>query len=143
MSVNSLHKRPHTVTLVLWGVILFGVWNAGRALVLFKQRFVLIELQIRPSPWIQILFALGWVVLFWGCAYGLRQKRPFSPKAVPTLIALYALYDLGIRFLFAPSRNQSTWTLTGIFFISCVLLSYWALNRKAAKLYFKESDFVG
>ena len=143
MSVNSLQKRPRSVTLVFWGVILLGVWNAGRALVLFKQRPILIELQIRPSPWLQILFALGWVVLFWGCAWGLRQKRPFLSKAVPTLIALYALYDLGIRFLFAPSRNQPAWTLAGFFFFGCVLFSYWALNRKAAKAYFTKLDFAG
>ena len=143
MSVKSLPKRPRTVTLVFWGVILLGVWNAGRALVLFKQRDVLIDLQIRPSPWVQIIFALGWVILFWGCAWGLRQKRPLLPKAIPILITLYALYDLGIRFLFAPSRNKASWTLTGIFFIGCVLFTIWALNRKIAKLYFTESDFVG
>lgn len=143
MSANSLEKRPRPVTLIFWGVIALGVWNAGRALVLFKQRDVLIELQIRPSPWVQLLFALGWAVLFWGCAWGLRQKRPLLLKAIPLLIILYALYDLGIRFLFAPSRNQATWTLTGIFFLGYALFAIWALTRKAAKQYFSQSNFVG
>ena len=143
MSANSLQKRPRSVTLVIWGVILFGVWNAGRALVLYKQQAVLIELQIRPSPWVQLIFALGWVVLFLGSAWGLRQKRPCLSTIIPILITLYALYDLGIRFLFAPSRNQVSWTLTGIFFLGVVLLTTWALNRKAAKHYFSQSNFVG
>ncbi len=109
----------------------------GRALALSKQYDLLIRLQIRPYPSLQILFALGWVGLFWGSAWMLSQKRPSTQRIIPVLITLYVLYDLGIRFLFAPSRNLPAWSITGLFFGLCVLFTYWALNRKAAKQYFR------
>lgn len=137
MSAHSTLHRPRTVTLVLWGVIFLGVWNAGRALVLFKQRTIFMELHIRPSVWVQLFFAVGFCCLFWVCAWRLWQKRPYVQYMIPILITIYALYRLGIQLLFAATSTVSSLTLTGFTFAGIILFTYWALNRKAAQTYFQ------
>ncbi len=140
MSVPTSPRRPRTVTLVMLGVIFLGVWNAGRALVLFKQRTILIELQIRPSIWLQIFIAVGFCCLFLVCVWGLWQKRPFVQNTVPISVTGYAFYHVGIQILFAKSRNPSTWALTGLLFAGTILFTYWALNRSAAQTYFQDDE---
>ena len=140
MSAHSSLRRPRTVTLVMWGVIFLGVWNAGRALVLFKQRTILLEFHIRPSIWLQIMFAAGFCCLFLICAWGLWQKRPYVQTTIPILITGYALYHLGIQFLFAQSRSPSAWNLIALFFAVTILFSYWALNRSAAQSWLQTNE---
>lgn len=140
MSAHSSPRRLRTVTLVMWGVIFLGVWNAGRALVLFKQRTILLEFHIRPSIGLQIIFAAGFCCLFLVCAWGLWQKRPYVQTTIPILITGYALYHIGIQFLFAQSRNPSAWTLTALLFAVTILFSYWALNRSAAQTCFQNEE---
>ncbi|MCZ7667936.1 MAG: hypothetical protein M5U34_12460 [Chloroflexi bacterium] len=42
-------QRPRSVTIILWGVFLFGVWNVGRALALYQQMDLLLELALRQT----------------------------------------------------------------------------------------------
>ncbi|HFQ94171.1 MAG TPA: hypothetical protein ENK32_09195 [Anaerolineae bacterium] len=141
MDARTVPKRPFTVTLALLGVFLLGLWNLGRAAALYREQDLLLTLQVQPDPRLRLLIAVVWVVIFWGLVWALWRRRPFSQKAVPGLTALYAVYDLGLPFIYPAARlNQTNWLLTGAFYLIIVLFMAWALNRPAASKYFKTED---
>lgn len=113
----------------------------GRAAALYREQDLLLTLQVQPDPRLRLLIAGVWVVIFWGLAWAVWRRRPFSQKAIPGLTALYAAYDLGLPFIYPTARlNQTNWLLTGAFYIIIILFMAWALNRPAANAYFKTED---
>lgn len=126
-------QRPRSVTIILWGVFLFGVWNVGRALALYQQMDLLLELALRPDPRLRLIMALVWGLAFFSLWWLLRQKRPFSRTLIPIILSLYSLYELGLSAFFGQSRlsPQTIW-LNAAFYLLLVGWTTWALNRKTA-----------
>ena len=140
MSVSPLTHRPRIVTLLIWGVFFLGSWNAGRTLAVTSQIDVLFTLAVKPDPRFQILMAAIWAIIFWGLAWGLWRKRPFSQRALPLLLTLYALFELSIQWRFAQTLNWQSWRLKLILFVIAILMTTWALNSPAAKFYFEKKN---
>ena len=141
MDARTVPKRPFTVTLTFLGVFLLGLWNLGRAAALYREQDLLLTLQVQPDPRLRLIIALVWAVIFWGLAWSVWRRRPFSQKTVPILTAIYAAYDLGLQTLSPLARlNEANWLLTGIFYLIIILFMAWALNRPTANTYFKTED---
>ncbi|MBE2197706.1 MAG: hypothetical protein IAE79_03780 [Anaerolinea sp.] len=135
--------RPHSVTILLWGVFLIGVWNGGRAFAL--QQSLALPLPARLDPGWRLVIALIWAVLFISAAVALWQRRrgtpPFTRPLIPNLLLCYALFNLslfalGIR---APLNRQS-WLMETILYAGLVLFSYWTMNRPATLSYFSHKE---
>ncbi len=139
MSVYLPAKRPFSVTLVLGGVILFGVWNVGKVVVLMQSRPVLDPFGIRPDPLWQVAWAVLWAVLFFGGAWLLRGRRPYTRYTIPLLIGLFGLYTIGLRLIFSPLPFAANggYVITA-FFVIVVLLSFLGLRRAGRRHYFQE-----
>ncbi len=140
MSAIIALARPRTVTITLWGVFILGAWNVGRALTLGQQSRLLLEFGVVPDPRWRLIIALMWSSLFWGLTILLKRKRPITRQAIPLLILVYALFELGFLFFFAqamPARRA--WLVNMVFYGILFLFVSWALNRPAAKVYFKAS----
>lgn len=137
MSAYWRQKRPFSVTLTLWSVFLFGVWNIGRVAALGQEIQLFLDLEIRPDPRLRLLLALVWAILFSIVWLGLRGRRPFTRTAVPVLLLLYAISELSFQLFFAqaPAARQSG-GINALFYILMILFTGWALNRTAAKPYF-------
>lgn len=135
MSAYLPAKRPLSVTLTLWGVILFGLWNSGRALSLYLQLDVLLNLDIHMDPRIRLGMASVWALLFFWLVWALHAKKTFSRIAIPTALGIFALSDF-ILHLFVPTAVARAWWLNGLFFAIITLLFYWALNNSRAKIWF-------
>ena len=129
--------RPKSVTLALWGVFLFAVWNFGRAVALSQQMDLLLELTIQPDPRFRFSMALIWGFVFMGLWWLMRKKRPFTRKFLPLILILYAVYELGLTMLFAQTTlaQQAIW-LNLSFYLLLTLFITWALNRTTANDYF-------
>lgn len=139
MSVYLAPKRPLTVTLIFWSVILFGVWNVSKAVVLRQTSALLLARAVHPDPRLQAVLALMWALLFGGTAWGLWQARPFVRWGIPLLSLAYGLYTLGIRFIFSPLPFWSGGgSLDTLFFLMVVILSFLALKRAGHRHYFVE-----
>ncbi len=85
------------------------------------------------------MMALVWMLLLWAAALALRQKRPFTRHAIPSILFVYAAYELGLLLIFAqagPARSE--WLINTLFYLFITLFSYWALNRTAVTSYFRE-----
>jgi len=139
--MHTLWPRPLAVTITLWGVFFLGVWNMGRVVAIVQQSNVLIELNNKIDPRIRLLIALIWALWFGGVTVALRQRRPFTRRAIPITLLLYAVSELSLTIVFA--RNQparSSWLLNGLFYLILIVFSYWALNRTAVTAYFEKES---
>lgn len=132
-------NRPLSVTLTLWGVFLLGGWNLGRLLSLWLNYRLLTTFATSPSPLFRLVIAAIWTILLWAAALALWQKRPFTRRAIPSILTIYMGFELGILFAFTQSDPaRSGWLITALFYLFCIAFSYWTLNRTAVKSYFKE-----
>lgn len=125
---------------MLWIVLLFGLWNTARVTVLGRQLTLWLELGIQPDPRVRLVGALIWAILFLGAAAALWQRRPFIRLAIPILLLLYAIYELGLILVFA--QTSLAWqgmALNAILYAVTILFSQWALGRKATQAYFAQS----
>lgn len=139
MSVYLPAKPPRSVTLILGGVILFGVWNVSKALLLIQNRPLLDSFAILPAPLWQAVWALIWAVLFFGGAWLLRRRRPYAPIIIPLLLFLFGLYTISLRLIFSPLPFAANGGLViTLFFAAAVLLSFWGLRRAGRRHYFVE-----
>ena len=136
MSSHTAPNRSHTVTITLWSVIFLGTWNLGRAIAIGQQLELAEVLGIQPDPRLRLAGAAIFTVLFFGLAWQLWRRRPFSLRAIPITIACYTVYETGIWLLFAqPPRNWSLWLITTFILIGTVLFTRWSLWR-ATRTYF-------
>ena len=130
MSAHSGPDRPRTVTIVILGVIFFGVWNLAKSIALWRQLTVLLSLNVQPDPRLRLILALLWALLFFSLALGLWYQRPFTRRAVPILLLLYALYDMGMWLFFQrPPLNKLSWFGVGLFYLGFITFTRWVLNR--------------
>ncbi|MCB9421491.1 MAG: hypothetical protein H6667_16930 [Ardenticatenaceae bacterium] len=91
-----------------------------------------------PTPLFRLVMALFWLLLLWGAALALWQKRPFTRRVIPSILTIYMVYELSVLFIFAQSGPaRSGWLINLLFYLSLIGFSYWALNRTAVKPYFK------
>jgi hypothetical protein len=129
--------RPRTVTLLLLGVFLLGVWNFGRALALSQQTDLHLELTVQPDPRFRFVMALIWGFVFMGMWWLIRKKRPFIRKLLPFMLIIYTIYELGVKIIFAQTQaaRQEIW-LNLVFYLVLIALITWALTRTAVINYF-------
>jgi len=139
MSAYLPAKRPFSVTLILWGVFLFGVWNVSKAALLIQSRPLFLARGVKPDPLWQAIGALVWAALFWAAAWTLKRKRPSAITIIPLLLFAYGLYTGGIRLIFSPlpfGANGGFVML--LFFVTAVLFAFLALKRAGQRHYFVE-----
>lgn len=136
MSGFSAPNRPRSVTITFWSVIFLGTWNLGRAIAIGQQLNLQDILKLQPDPRLRLAAAALFTLLFFGLAWQLWRKRPFTIHTIPLTIAGYTVYETAVWLLFAqPPRNWSLWLLTSLILIGSILLTRWAL-RRAAHTYF-------
>lgn len=138
MSLPTVPKRPFTVTLILWGVFLLGVWNVARAIAWARQKSILLALDAIPDPRLRLIVAVVWGVAFLGLSLALWRRWPFVRQAIPIFLLLYAVYQLSLSlFLTQVPLNRQGWFLRAIIYAGAIVFAQWALNRDGAKSYFE------
>jgi hypothetical protein len=135
MKQSAPSRRPWRVTITLWGVFLIGVWNIGRAWVLWQQGELLRELGARPNPTIIMGLAIVWAVVWLGWGVALRQKRPFTRYTIPATLIIYALYEISLlTWLAATPPPQQGWRFHILLFTIMTLFSLWSLKDEGRRM---------
>ena len=130
-------KRPFFVTLIMWGVLLLGGWNALRVAALLHQNNLLQEQAISPNLTFQVAMGVVWAVMFVGLAGAIWGKRPFTRTITPLALPLYGTTELIILNLYAnPLTQWQNWPTNTLFYISITLFTAWGLNRSRSRLYY-------
>lgn len=131
-------NRPLTVTLVTWGVFILGLANIWRAIALYQQSNLLLELGVTLDPRLRLFLALIWAVVFISLAISLLRVWTAARFLAPALILFYSIYEFGISSIFTISaESHSGLPLNLAISGAAVVFSAWALNRKAARQYFE------
>jgi hypothetical protein len=142
--MSASPNRPRTITLVLWLLIVLGLWQAAKAVALGEQSRLLLDLSVKPDPRLRLVIAVAWMLVFWGLAFALWRRVAATRWLIPLSLALYALYELAILGIFARvSIAEQRWIQYGLITTVSVLFAYWALNRSAAAPYYLEEKTAG
>lgn len=135
--MDASQTRPRSVTLTFWGVFLLGGWNCGRLLTIGLKYRLLTTFATMPAPLFRLVMALVWMLLLWAVVLALWQRRPFTRRAIPAILIVYAIYELGLLLIFAQAGPaRSGWLVNTLFYLFIIVFSYWALNRTAVAAYF-------
>lgn len=130
-------KRPFSVTLIKWGVLLLGCWNALRAAALLHQNNLLQEQAVSPNLTVQMVMAVVWAIVFIGLAAAIWRKRPFTRYTTPFVLLLYGTTELAILNLYAhPLTQWQNWPSNILFYSIITLFTAWGLNRSRSHHYY-------
>ena len=130
-------ERPWSVTLVAWGVFLLGMINGWRAVTIFRQRRLLLELGVTLDPAVTAAAAAVWSLLFVAAAVTIYRRQPASRWLTPVLLAANALFGIALTSIWRATPDSSGGlTLTTLFSIAIFIFVIWVLNRRAARDYF-------
>jgi hypothetical protein len=135
---HSSAKRPLSVTLTAVLILSLALINGWRFVALGGQLELLLQLGGSLDPRWRMGFALVWAALFLETAAAIWRRRSHSRQVAPLILFLYAVYELSLLawFVRSPVARQG-WPVDLLFYLLAVGWSYWALNRPAARSYFK------
>jgi hypothetical protein len=136
-------KRPRTISLVILLMVLLGAAQAVKAVALTKQSALLLDLQVRPDPRVQLLVAAGWAIGFWIVAVLVWRKQAVTRWLAPLLLFVHRLYELAVLALFSQVPvDEQRWIQHSLVTLLLVSYTIYALNRSAARAYFSEERFL-
>ncbi len=138
---NPSSNRPRSVTLVAIGVLFLGLVNIIRALSLFRQSELQLELGVSLDPRLRMILAVLWAIILISMAIILWLRKPATRVAIPVLLTLYVVYRLAIVGIFAESEYaRGSQLATAVLYGGAILITIWALNRKTARKYFADLE---
>ncbi|MEZ4516670.1 MAG: hypothetical protein R3C44_07465 [Chloroflexota bacterium] len=136
MKAQPEPTRPWTVSVVLGIVLALGIWNLGRALILWQQVGWLRELETEPDPVIRLSLALGWFLLFGVVAWAILRRSTWVLWAAPVLFVVYAVMELGLRLIYATPPAPVLLLLYAV----SVIYVFFAFSRPSARRYFEHTQ---
>ena len=130
--------RPFSVTLVLVGVLLLGLANGWRALGLFRQSGLLLELNAEPDPRLCAAISIAWALLFLGLAYALWRRKSYTRVIAPLALLIFGLFQFVLASPCTPENQiQNGLRFDGIVYGAAVLLATLTLNLASGREYFR------
>jgi hypothetical protein len=109
-----------------------GLWNIGRAFILWQRVEILDVLAIAPSPLLRLGMALSWCLLCGAVAVAIVRRVGWAVWAAPAVLAAYALVALGLRLAYASPPSLILILLYALPAIFSIL----AFSRPQARRYF-------
>jgi hypothetical protein len=97
-------NRPLSVTLLTWGVFLLGLVNVWRAVALFKQSNLLLDLGVSLDPRLRMFVAIIWALVFISISLSIWRRWKAARFLTPILLILYAVYQLGLVRFFSQGQ---------------------------------------
>lgn len=129
--------RPQSVSLVVVGVFFLGWVNIYRAVGLFRQSDLQLELGVVPDPRLRMVIAIVWAIVFLVLATALWLKKPATRMLAPVLLLFYAIYRLALVGLFSKSDySRSSLVIFTLIYTAIIMFTIWVLNRKTGRAYF-------
>ena len=130
-------SRPRSVTLIAVGVLLLGLVNIYRALILYQQTDFQLGLGVSLDPRVRMVIAVVWSIVLIALAANLWMRKPLTRLLVPLLLLVYAIYRLALVGIFAKSAYvRESQIATVVLYGVAIAFTSWTLNRKAVRGYF-------
>lgn len=131
-------RRPFSVTLLLWMVLLLAAWGAFRFAAALRWSNVLAEFESSLSVAYLLVTGAGWgaagsVVVFGG----LRRRQWAAPGAAVSILLWLTEYWIE-RLFFETSRANLPFAMTGSVLV--MALAWTLANLPGTKSYFAQSE---
>lgn len=137
-SYYARQNRPRSVSIMIWGALILGMANGWRAIGLSQQGDLLLALDASLNPWVGLVLALIWCVLFIIAAVALWRRRKWTRLTMPILLLTHGIYQVSMVLLFARSAaSRNAWPIIGLLFTGAAIFSVWALYRPSVRWYYK------
>jgi hypothetical protein len=135
-------RRPRSVTYAAMGGFLLGGWNLWRALLLFRRRPLLLDLEVSVDPLVRALLSLLWAIVFTAAALAILQRRSRARWWLPAALFLYLWVQFGLTWLFSKSQLAwQGWRASLLAYTVALLAAIWALYRPATRPYWRRPVF--
>jgi hypothetical protein len=131
-------KRPVSVTLTLWLVLILAIWNAVRAWTSIAWREVLLEYAVRQPPIAGILAGGLWFIMGLVLAWGIWRKKAWSGKWLPAAAAGYIFWYWFERFLWQNPRPNAPFAAA--IQLAAAILVYSALKSLSREAYERNTE---
>ena len=137
-------KAPKGVTLTGWGTLLLGLVNVWRALGLWRQIDLLLDLGVATDPRLRLAISVAWAMLFGAATLTIWRRKRAAQWLAPGTLAVYGAYRILLSIAAAQATGQDVRIVGSLIFYGVLaLFAVWAMNRPKAKRYFSgENQFV-
>ncbi len=129
-------KRPFSVTLLLWMVLLLSAWGTVRLVAALSWWDVLMQYDARLSPLYLCLTGAGWIVAGLVLLWSIWTGKPWSRKAIPLSVFLWLVqYWIERLFFQAPRANLAFMIAISLTVLAVTLIA--TFNRKTRNFLLK------
>jgi hypothetical protein len=133
-------KRPLSVTLLAWVVLIMALLGWLRFYEVLRQWQFLQSLTPAPPVWYLALIGLVWGLVGTALLWGLVLGRAWAPHLMRVAALLYTIYYWLDRLLVADSAYIFTrWPFALGLNIALLILTLWVLARPKAQLFFQKN----
>lgn len=125
-------KRPFSVTLALWLVLILSAWNALKAWTALAWRDVLIEYSVQMPPSLAAGLGALWFIIGLSAAWSVWQKKSWSAKWLMSAALGYAVWHWIERLTWQNPRSNLIFAIVVTFVcLSLVAMAAKSLSREA------------
>lgn len=125
-------KRPPSVTLALWLVLILTAWNALRTWTSITWQAVLLEYSIRMSPVIGTIVGLLWFIIGGILAFGIWRKKAWGAKLLIGAAAGYTVWYWSERLIWQnPRPNVPFAVVMNLVGLLVIFFAWRSLSREA------------
>jgi hypothetical protein len=131
-------RRPFSVTLLLWTVLLLSAWGAVRFVAALRWQKVLMEFDSSLSGWYLLVTGAGWGALGGVLLAGLLRRKAWAAGSIFFAVCLWLVEYWGERIFFEAARSNLPFALTASLLAAALIGTLANLPR--TKSYFKQSE---
>jgi len=122
------------LALAFWGM---GIVNMGQAVQSYQNLALLAEWKPSLSPWVLLIFSLGWAAVWLAAGWELWRRRGWGRRLGLWAPPIYGIYSAGMILLFTRSPYaRGRWVLVALGWAIASLMIGWLLTRARFRIQF-------
>ena len=125
-------KRPFSVTLTVWLVLIVSSWNALKAWTSLAWQAILVEYAVQMPPMISAAAGVLWFIIGLVLAWSIWRKKIWSAKFLLVAAAVYTVWFWAERLIWQNPRPNTAFTI--VVNLACLIFVFFtskSLSREA------------
>lgn len=131
-------KRPFTVTLTIWLVLILASWNALQAWTSIAWQNILMEFSVQLPPMINIISGILWFLTGIVLLIGMWQKKAWSAKLLLGAAVGYTVWFWSERFIWQNPRPNVLFVI--LVNLACLIVIYFASKSLSREAYERNTE---
>ncbi|GAB4567561.1 MAG: hypothetical protein Fur0017_08680 [Anaerolineales bacterium] len=131
-------KRPFTVTLTIWLVLILASWNALRAWTSIAWQNILMEFSVQLPPMINTISGILWFLTGIVLLIGVWQKKAWSAKLLLGAATGYTVWYWSERLIWQNPRPNVLFAI--LVNLACLIVTYFASKSLSREAYERNTE---